>query len=169
MTPAEFQSLRESLGLSVRALADIIEVKNERTIRNWESGDRQIPRVAMESLLALDQMAERIVLNGIELFREISAREVVVLRYESDADFRRYHPHMAVFPHAHRIHSAALSRLVRVARAMDVDLRIVSMVPDLYELWRLQTGAEDDDSARATWGAMRLFALGGEREEGGEA
>ena len=43
MTPAEFRHIRNALGLSQKALAHLLQVQSDRTVRRWEAGDRDIP------------------------------------------------------------------------------------------------------------------------------
>jgi DNA-binding transcriptional regulator YiaG len=43
MTPADLKSIRESLGLSAKAFARLVQVESDRTVRRWEAGDRDIP------------------------------------------------------------------------------------------------------------------------------
>jgi DNA-binding transcriptional regulator YiaG len=43
VTPGELKSIRQSLGLSAEAFAKLVRVSNGRTVRYWESGDRDIP------------------------------------------------------------------------------------------------------------------------------
>ena len=43
MTPAEFKAGRHALDLSANELARLFEVSGGRTIRRWESGERDIP------------------------------------------------------------------------------------------------------------------------------
>jgi len=42
MTPAEFKSIRNSLGLSQARLAKALRLKDGRTIRRYESGETEI-------------------------------------------------------------------------------------------------------------------------------
>lgn len=54
MTPAEFRAARKSFGLTQAALAADLGLKDGRTIRRWESGERPIPGpvcIAIEALL----------------------------------------------------------------------------------------------------------------------
>lgn len=44
MTAAEFQSIREGLGLSQSGLADKLGYASDRTVRRFESGDKPIPK-----------------------------------------------------------------------------------------------------------------------------
>jgi DNA-binding transcriptional regulator YiaG len=43
MTGPDFQALRDRLGLSARSVARLFRVSGERTVRRWETGDRDIP------------------------------------------------------------------------------------------------------------------------------
>jgi transcriptional regulator with XRE-family HTH domain len=45
MTPAQFKSARETLGLSQASLASLLQMggDGERTVRRWEVGERRIP------------------------------------------------------------------------------------------------------------------------------
>ena len=47
MTPAKFKAARQALGLSQDAMARALLVKSGRTIRRWESGERDIPGPAL--------------------------------------------------------------------------------------------------------------------------
>lgn len=53
MTPAELKHSRKALGLSAEGFARAVGVESGRTVRRWESGDRDIPGpVKMLVLLA---------------------------------------------------------------------------------------------------------------------
>lgn len=43
MTPAELKSARQALGLSAERFAKLVHVESGRTVRRWESGERDIP------------------------------------------------------------------------------------------------------------------------------
>ena len=43
MTPAELKSARAALGLSAEGFARAVRVESGRTVRRWESGERDIP------------------------------------------------------------------------------------------------------------------------------
>lgn len=43
MTPAELKSARQALGLSAEGFARMVRVESGRTVRRWESGERDIP------------------------------------------------------------------------------------------------------------------------------
>lgn len=43
MTPNEFKAARTALGLSQSDLAALVQVQSDRTVRKWETGERDIP------------------------------------------------------------------------------------------------------------------------------
>lgn len=43
MTPAELKSARHALCLSAEGFARLVHVESGRTVRRWESGERDIP------------------------------------------------------------------------------------------------------------------------------
>lgn len=52
MTPAELKSARAALGLSAAGFARAVGVESGRTVRRWESGERDIPGPVL-ALLAI--------------------------------------------------------------------------------------------------------------------
>lgn len=50
MTPAQFKEARLALGLSQSQMAALVQVKNARTIRKWESGESEISGPAIVAL-----------------------------------------------------------------------------------------------------------------------
>ena len=42
VTPTELKAIRKRLGLSTRALAEVLRISDQRTIRRWEAGDNPI-------------------------------------------------------------------------------------------------------------------------------
>lgn len=43
MTPVDLKLIRKSLGLTAEAFARLVRVESGRTVRRWESGERDIP------------------------------------------------------------------------------------------------------------------------------
>ena len=43
MTPSEFKTSRKALGLSAQRCAMLFKISDGRTVRRWESGERDIP------------------------------------------------------------------------------------------------------------------------------
>ena len=43
MTPAELKAARHAFGLSAEGFAQLVRVESGRTVRRWESGERDIP------------------------------------------------------------------------------------------------------------------------------
>ena len=55
MTPADLKSARHAFGLSAEGFAKLVRVESGRTVRRWESGERDIPgpvQMMVEALLA---------------------------------------------------------------------------------------------------------------------
>ncbi|MFV8160855.1 helix-turn-helix domain-containing protein [Mycobacterium sp. 134] len=57
MTPADFKTIRESLGLSAQWLADAVHV-DQRTVRRWEDGVIPLRADVVELLIELDARME---------------------------------------------------------------------------------------------------------------
>lgn len=55
MTPDELRSIRHSLGLSAEAFAQLVKVESGRTVRRWESADRDIPGPVVVLATALSE------------------------------------------------------------------------------------------------------------------
>lgn len=55
MSPTELKSARHALGLSAEGFARLVRVESGRTVRRWESGERDIPgpvAVLVEAIMA---------------------------------------------------------------------------------------------------------------------
>jgi DNA-binding transcriptional regulator YiaG len=58
MDPAELKFARNALGLSAEGFARLVRVESGRTVRRWESGERDIPgpvTVIVDLLLASEE------------------------------------------------------------------------------------------------------------------
>lgn len=55
MTRAEFKTIRQDLRLSTQVLAHLLRVSDGRTVRRWESGDRDIPGPAQVLMRLLER------------------------------------------------------------------------------------------------------------------
>lgn len=42
MTPTTFKSIRQRAGLTQSGLADLLRISDKRSIRRWETGEREI-------------------------------------------------------------------------------------------------------------------------------
>lgn len=165
MTAAEFKAMREGLGLSAKATADLLGIKNERTIRHWEACPT-VPLGAARQLQECDELVWMMAHHGLETFREHPAETIAVLRYETEEDFLRYHPGDKR-PLMHRLHAAAINRLRVLLRQEGIHgLRIVSMMPWDYEKWREGQGQADSEQTRSAWAAVRLAEFLAREEEG---
>lgn len=65
MTPAEFKTIRESLGLSAQWLADAVHV-DQRTVRRWEDGAIPLRADIVELLTRLDEQMDTDVATALE-------------------------------------------------------------------------------------------------------
>jgi len=165
MTGAEFKAMREGLGLSTQAAADLLGIKNERTVRHWE-GRPTVPRGAAQILQECDELVSQMAHHGLEIFRAQPADRFAVLRYETEADYLRYHPGDAR-PHMHRLHAAAINRLRFLLREQGVrGLHIISMSPLDYEIWREKHGCTDCEDTRSAWATVRHAEFVAAEEEG---
>ena len=60
MTPSQLKSARQALDLSAEGFAKWVKVESGRTVRRWESGERDIPGpVQVLVTAALDSRAVR--------------------------------------------------------------------------------------------------------------
>lgn len=85
MTPAEFKTLRESLGLTAQWLATRFTV-SLRTIRNWEDGATPVPDAIAEELLNLEAFVEAEADDAIEQLRAYDGGEQVYAVPRVDVD-----------------------------------------------------------------------------------
>ncbi len=53
--PAEFRTIRRSLGYSTQGLARVLGVRAGRTIRKWERGDRDIPELTQAVMTCFER------------------------------------------------------------------------------------------------------------------
>ena len=61
MTPTELRAIRHRYGLSTRALAELLRIGDQRTIRRWEAGEREIsgPATIVLELMDADELPNR--------------------------------------------------------------------------------------------------------------
>lgn len=159
MTSAEFRTLTESLGLTAEAAARLLGVQ-PRTIRRWQAGEWPVPDDAAAVLLALDARIEAAVSGAMQQVADVEAaaghppEDVVMVRYLSADDLARYRPDMAELPLS--THAALLDRLRVALSRRGVAVRLVYMVPEVYEAWLTTRRARDSESMRAAWAASLL-------------
>ncbi len=156
MTPAEFKTLRESLGLSAQWLADRAGVAL-RTVQYWEAGRRaRIPADVCAILTEIDDKFERAVALALEIYIKSGAPpKVTLLRYSSDADLWRYRPDMAGLPAA--AHAALLARTRRALTAHGARVSIVYMDSPAARAWL--AGRPDSPGHRAALAALQSGPL----------
>lgn len=82
MTPAEFDTRRRLLGLSIQEAADFLGVQR-RTVERWISGYSEIPDSAIKKLDSLNAAMMRAVDQAVKFAKRKPAQEVALLRYRS--------------------------------------------------------------------------------------
>lgn len=101
MHPAEFKTLRESLGLSISTLVKVIDV-DERTLRKWESGKKQPPQGVVDTLEGFDALVNKTVVEIIdkhqESMRNGGQQGVVLERFIEAEDLAAAYPAFAGLP-----------------------------------------------------------------------
>lgn len=163
LTGAELQTLREACNLSRDELGQLAGVQ-ARTIKHWETGRAGIPIDVASLVQRLDASAAQAVQQAVQTcaysksVHDEPPAEIVLLRYQTDADLAHYRPDMARFPAS--LHGAIIGR-VRVAIAAlpgfaTVKIRVVWMLPDQYEPWRSVSQMPDTESTRAQWAAEQV-------------
>lgn len=154
MTPAELKTIRESLGLPLKWVADQARVQL-RTAQYWESGHTGVPEDVAAMLTALDDQVWSIVAQGLEQIKAAAdsneglPEEVVLIRYRSDADLWAFHPEFEPIPAS--THAMLVSRMRRKLWEIGVPSVIQYMSPKEYSAWL--EGREDSDVLRAEWAA----------------
>jgi len=112
MTSAEYRTLREACGLSVRDAAAFHDVA-ERTIVHWETGRNGIPDGAGEQLMRLNARIERAVLEVVDLYVDQRDRHgepdtVALTRFRTAKDYAGSRAALEGLPHA--CHNALTGR-----------------------------------------------------------
>ncbi|NKD46315.1 DUF1870 family protein [Haematospirillum jordaniae] len=153
MSPAEFRTTREALGLTAQWVANFARV-SLRTAQYWEEGRRVVPSSVEDALEAIDQALEASITQALEQVDALidsgnGPDEIVLIRYRTDEDLWAFRPDMRPLPAS--THAAMLARLRRALRARGVTTFIEFMKPEEYRRW---LGARPDtEDARAEWAA----------------
>jgi transcriptional regulator with XRE-family HTH domain len=156
MTGAELKTLREGLNLSAQEMADILDIKAERSVRRWEDGSRPVPDDVAERVQVMDGQVDEIAGMLQANYQKGTLGSLVLLRFEKEIDYTTYHSPTWSCPHGHRLHAAALWRFLRLPKRPHREARLVSMCPEAYESWRFQAGFEDDPETRAAWASTQI-------------
>lgn len=101
MTPAEFDTRRRLLGLSIQETADYLGVQR-RTVERWISGYSNVTPDALTRLEALERDMNEAVNQALSLARERGADDMVLYRYRSQeaVDASRHAAGMPLGAHA---------------------------------------------------------------------
>jgi len=155
MTAAELKTLRESLGLTLDAMAEMSGVQ-QRTAKYWESGRFPVPADVQEVLQRLDDRFEHMTRMTLEAMRQQRTQpaEVVLIRYRSTDDLHHYRPEFKPLPAS--AHGALLGRVAQAMRREGHTARIVFLEPDAYGAWLREQQRKDSEEARDQWALQAL-------------
>ena len=156
MTGAELKTLREGLNLSAQEMADILQIKAERSVRRWEDGSRPVPDDVAKLVQAMDGQVDEIAGMMQTQYMRGTIESLAFLRYEKEADFKKYHAPSWPQPHGQRLHAAALGRFMRLPKHKNRASRLVAMDAEAYETWRFGTTFEDGPEARIMWALTQI-------------
>lgn len=162
MTPAEFKTLRESLGLTTEWLAQWAGV-NDRTVKYWESGSKNtyravIPPGVAEGLQAIEAEVEAMAKALADLAEAQGAKTgstVALLRYKNEEDLLAKNPG---WPYPNRTHGVIMSMARSLLAQRGIGSSLVWFEPDRYNDWLAGQNRDDSDSARAAWAALEAQA-----------
>lgn len=84
ITAEEFKTVRESLNLSTRDVADMFDIRGERTVRAWEAGKAPIPDEVGDRLFEIDSGVEEAVDFVADEF--MARGDMVLYRCETEDD-----------------------------------------------------------------------------------
>lgn len=125
MEPAEFKTMRHSLGLSEQDISMLTLVK-EAQIKSWEMGTEPVPDGVSGLLADLDREVER---RFAAAFAQAAEQDAVALkRFNNPVRFKKDGPDMAPIPPmlAHKCHNALISRLYTALRRRGVAVTVVA-------------------------------------------
>ena len=143
MTPAEFKTIREHLGLPAKWLAERLGV-SLRTVQLWEADngvEREVPERAAVFLKKAELEIERLYFEdaaGIEAAR-IQHNQLVLTRYTSEEAWHAADQRFALFPLG--VHAVLVARLRVQAEDAGVPVRIEYAAHE-----PVGTGASESDS-----------------------
>ena len=162
MTPAEMKTIRESLGLTPKWIAEHAGVK-ERAARQWEAGRSPIPKNVEEMLVDIDRLLDRSVAKVLTRIEEVekeqgrTPNEVMLIRYRTDDDLWRFYPDLKPLPVA--TYAVVLSRLRRRLWSKGIPSVIEYMEPEEYLAWL--KGRTDTEADRSEWALRKREKEGG--------
>lgn len=155
MTPAEFRTMRETLGLTGQWVADRADV-SLRAVQYWDEGRWVVPEAVEDMLETIEQTLEAAVEQALEQVDESIARgavpdEITLIRYRTDKDLWRFRPDMQPLPAT--THGVLVTRLKRALCTKGIAATIEFMKPDEYMQWLGER--EDTETTRAEWASTR--------------
>lgn len=130
ITPEEFKTIRESLNLSTRDVADMFDIRGERTVRAWEAGRAPIPAEIAGKLRRIDEAVGKRANYLTDCARR--SKEATFYRCETVEECDIFWPAMEqdaefVFP---KIYNACIARARQSLIGLGVDVVITSPPDD---------------------------------------
>lgn len=148
MTGIELQTLREACHLTRDDLADLCAVQ-ARTVKHWEQRNGGVPADVAAMVQAIEAQVQALAERMAQALRAegAGAGPVVLVRYASSAELRRYCPELAPLPAG--AYAAAMARLRWLVAPLAV--RLVRFDAEDYEGWRATLGQPDTEATRRNW------------------
>lgn len=159
MTNADFKTLCDWLGINAPWLEDCGEISvNSRTTDYWLNGrfgqKTQIPTDILDAVYnvqAWSGIQKDILVN---YWAEREYKDVVLIRYRSENDYRKIKHSKTNFKMNHTIHNAMIIRVWAYLRDQGVSCTIESLDVDIYLAW---LGAKKDaQQARLEWAKAKI-------------
>lgn len=127
MTPAEFKTLREALGLTLNWVAEQAGVYI-RTAQYWESGRQSPPADVVDMLQRLDAQIDKVVIETLDTYADVAEtngepEDVELYRYRENIDLWTEKPEMRPLPVTY--HAAMLHRVAKALRNIGLTVQIV--------------------------------------------
>lgn len=78
MTPKEFRAIRRSLGLTQKGMAKAVRIADDRSIRGYEGGDRDISgplTLCLDYIMAYGLLDRKIIENNSKKLKKLLDKE----------------------------------------------------------------------------------------------
>lgn len=155
LNPAEFKTLRESLGLSAQWVADQSGVIL-RTAQRWDSGrpgiDVKVPEDVVAMLEKINSQLITMVNQAVDIVDSAKPKpnRIFVVRYRTDEDLWHFSPDFEPLPYT--CHGAMLGRLMLALSGRDIEFGCRYMDRENYLGWL--GDRKDSEILRSAWAAL---------------
>ena len=147
MKAKKFRTLRESTGLTVKWLAEEMNVSQSR-VRDWEEGHAEIPAMAIAKVREMGRLG-RIVSDRLyqQLTQVDTVTHVILVCYNSDEEYWEFHPDDREYPVT--FHNAVLERTKNRLVDAGYGVNMVPMDKERYFAWLGKR--KDSSEMRTLW------------------